>query len=471
MKRDIDGKVVVVPKVEEDEEEEETVHLEENEEEEEEETEGFSKSQQRALRLVKEGHNVFITGSAGTGKSFLIKEIINTMEDIGLVTVLTASTGIAAWNIGGITLHSFAGIGLGQMKLKVAMGMLNKPQKKEKLEDWKSVRVLIIDEVSMIQVKFLKKLNAIAKLVRKSPLPFGGIQVIMVGDYFQCPSVEKDFVAVDPETGKVRPRYPFQAPLWEELAIKSVCLRENFRQADDLTYFQLLERIKTAETTKEDEEVLKGRLITKHPTVKDTDLIKLCSRRDEAEAVNQKALNNIKSPAHTFKGIKVNNFPDEKINDRYPVDEEIVLKVGAEVLLCYNMDTQMGLVNGSRGTVVDFRKDDNHSEAVAYPFVQFDNGFRTLIKPHKWECVKKKRVTSSFTQVPLILRYAVTIHKAQGLTLSKVLVSMNFFEAGQGYVAFSRVRKIEDLYLHNVNMSTLKSSQPVIDFYRKEGML
>jgi ATP-dependent DNA helicase PIF1 len=430
---------------------------------------GLSKSQREVLGLVDKGCNLFVTGSAGTGKSFLIKKIVERYEGKGLC-MLTASTGIAAWNIGGVTLHSFGGIGLGDMKIKIAIATLNKPAKKEKLDDWKAVKVLIIDEISMITVKYLSKLNDVAKLVRGCPLPFGGIQVIMVGDYFQCPSVEKDFVPIDPVTGKIRHRYPFQSPLWKELGVKSICLRENFRQSGDTDYFNLLERIKVAKITKDDEALLRTRLIKNHPEVKDTDLIKLCSRRADAELINKKALEAIDSPVHVFKGVVVNHQPSEKMNDKYPVDMEITLKKGAEVLLCYNMDTLNGLVNGSRGTIIDFRKDDMN-DSVAYPFVQFESGFRELIKPHKYECIKKKRVTSSFTQVPLMLRYAVTIHKAQGLTLEKIRITMDFFEKGQGYVAFSRVKKLDDLFLDNVDISTLKCSQEVVDFYQTEGLL
>jgi ATP-dependent exoDNAse (exonuclease V) alpha subunit len=320
-------------------------------------------------------------------------------------------------------------------------------------------------------VKYLKKLNNVAKLTRNSPLPFGGIQVIMVGDYFQLPSVEKDFVAIDPETGKVRARYPFQSPLWKELDVRTICLRENFRQSGDMTYYNLLERIKVAKTTPDDEKLLRTRLLKLHTEVKDTDLIKLCSRRADAESINKKSLQEIDSPPHVFKGVVVNHYPQEKMNDKYPVDMEITLKKGAEVLLCYNMDTLNGLINGSRGRIIDFRREDNLHDSVAYPFVQFESGFRVLVKPYKWECVRKKRITSSFTQVPLMLRYAVTIHKAQGLTLSKILVNMDFFEDGQGYVAFSRVRNLSDLYLHNVDMSTIKCSQAVLDFYDREGLL
>ena len=436
----------------------------------------LSADQQRAKQDVLDGHNVFITGNAGSGKSLLIAEIMRELEKRKRRVVLTASTGVAAWNIGGVTTHSFAGMGLADKDVKVYTGNLK--YKPEKAKEWKETDVLIIDEISMLSVDFLEKLDAMAKFARQSRRPLGGIQLIMVGDYFQCPSVEKERDEDD-----TTPRFPFQAPLWKHWEVRSIGLKENFRQQNDRVFFDLLERVKVAATTAEDEALLATRLLERHPDVKSADLIKLCSRRATAEAINREELGRIDAPPHRYTGLMVqynekgvslpavaNGATTNKL-DRYPVDVNIVLKVGAEVMLCVNM-AAAGLFNGSRGTVLSFLKDPElPTGTVLYPFVRFENGVSLLVKPNKWECYRKKRLTSTFTQIPLILRYAITIHKSQGLTLHRVLISMDFFENGQGYVAKSRVQSLDDLYLHNVDMKTIKASQAVIDFYTHNHLL
>jgi len=447
----------------------------------------LSVSQKRALEMVRQGQNIFITGNAGSGKSFLIAAIMDELRALKKRFVLTASTGVAAWNIGGITAHSFAGMGLADKDIGVYTAGLK--YRADKRKEWEDLDVLIVDEISMLSVEFLVKLDAMAKFARnKQHLPFGGLQIVLTGDYFQCPSVEKDFEEFDEVTGEPRPRFPFQAPLWGEARIQSIGLKENFRQQGDLKFFELLERIKVAKHTLHDEVLLETRLLDQHPDVNPTDLIKLCSRRATANAINMEELGKLKTDAHKFVGVIVqydargqplppNNERgggnDNGKTERYPVDQYLTLKAGAEVLLCVNMSL-VGLFNGSRGKVLDFRKDPQAAlkdAATLYPFVEFDNGVTLLVTPYKWESSKKGRLVSTFTQVPIILRYAITIHKAQGLTLSKVLVMMDFFENGQGYVALSRVRQLADLYVANVDMSTIKASKAVIDFYTDNGLI
>jgi ATP-dependent DNA helicase PIF1 len=453
-------------------------HLKQQQQQPQQQPQALSPSQQKALDMVNQGLNVFITGNAGSGKSYLIAVIIRTLEAQRKRVVLTASTGVASWNIGGVTVHSFSGLGTANKDIKAyTAGLKWQPEKRK---EWIDLDVLIIDEISMLSVDFMIKLDAMAKFARSSHLPFGGLQLIMTGDYFQLPSVEKNFEEFDEATGEARPRFPFQSPLWTESRIHTICLRENFRQQTDRAFFEMLERIKVAKPLPSDESLLEKRLIERHPRIDESDLTKLCSRRATAQAINAAALANIQSEEHEFIGIieeydskgqkKTPSNNTTKGQHPYPVDIKLTLKAGAEVLLCVNM-TPAGLFNGSRGKVVDFRRDPYTANSPLYPFVEFENGPSLLVRPNRWENNNKKRLVSTFTQIPLILRYAITIHKSQGLTLSKVLVMMDFFENGQAYVALSRVRALTDLYLQNVNMETIMASQAVIDFYTSNNLL
>ena len=469
-------------------EETETISVEEEEEGEKKpkaEVMILSDDQKQALMRAKQGMNLLITGNAGSGKSFVIEKIIEAQRKSGKSVALTASTGIAAFHLGqgASTLHSFSGVGLGEDPPEKLLEFVRKRPTKLKL--WNNTDVLIIDEFSMISTDFFLKLDYVARRVRGKFEPFGGLQLILVGDYFQCPSIEKaqqqeNSVLKDPPK-----RFPFQTPLWKEAKFFSISLKKNFRQAGDLEFFQLLESVKLNKTELADFVTLSSRLIEKHPDVDQAHLIKLCPRRAKAEEINANAIRKIQSESHFFKGdyIKYNDKghpiiqkagESEKKFDRYPADMNLELKVGVEVLLCCNEDVERGLVNGARGKVICFELPEGVEEcpeAKRYPLVEFENGERLLATPHVWETKSQGILVESFIQVPLILRYAMTIHKAQGLTLDRVLVYCDFFENGQGYVALSRVRKLSDLYLEALDMNKFTTHPDVIEFYRKNKLL
>lgn len=448
----------------------------------------LSEDQKRALERAKQGMNLFITGNAGSGKSFLIEQIMEELRKMGKKVVLTASTGIAAFYIGNgaSTLHAFAGVGLGEDSQEKLLEFVRKRPTKLKL--WNATDVLIIDEFSMISTDFFLKLNYIAKHVRgKFDQPFGRIQLICVGDYFQCPSIEKtSFLAEkekEPKTilGDTYKRFPFQTPLWKEAKFLSIALKKNFRQSNDVSFFQLLENVKLNRTDKRDLATLSTRRIENFPEIDRDQLIKLCPRRALAEKINSAAIEKIQSESHFFKGVYTRyndkgqemkqNASDDKKYDRYPADMNLELKVGVEVLLCKNENVECGLVNGSRGRVIGFQLPDGVESGKLFPMVEFENGIKLLVETNTWESKSHGIVVESFTQVPLILRYAMTIHKAQGLTLEKVLVHCDFFENGQGYVALSRVRLLSDLFLEGLDMTKFTTHPDVISFYEKEKLL
>ncbi len=438
--------------------------------------ETLSKSQQEALDAILRGHNVLVTGKAGSGKSFLLERVRQELEARQIHLQMTATTGSAAWNIGGTTLHSWAGIGLGERTNaeKFAKELLA-PWRRDKLKDWQWTECLIIDEISMVKVEFFEKLETIARRLKNATKPFGGIQLVLVGDYFQCPPIVK---------GNEKRQYLFESPLWQRLHIQCIGLKQNFRQAEDAGFRGLLDRMQIGELGPEDLETMRGRIQSQQQQQQNcTRMTRLCARRATAEAINHSEIEKLAGQSHCYTGLTVqyddNGIPrvptdpkdEKKSESRYPVDELLRLKVGALVLLCCNLDVAQGLYNGTRGTVVDFRRPDNAAKSVAYPFVEFDGGQRVLVQPHQWDSFKKKRLVSTFMQVPLMPRYAMTIHKSQGLTLDQALVTMDFFDTGLAYVAFSRVRRLEDLFLTNVDEKKVLVDPVVVDFARRNGLL
>lgn len=438
-----------------------------------EESQGLSESQCRALREALLGHNVFVTGVAGSGKSHWIAALCRALDARQRPYCRTASTGAAAWQIGGRTLHNFAGVGLGEKDVKwLLMDLARKP---DKMEEWQWVRTLILDEVSMFRPAYLAKLDELARQLRRSREPFGGIQLVMVGDFFQLPPVERNGT----RGAKPATQYLFQAPLWKQLDMHCCLLTHNFRQAQDPAFQRLLHSVRMGQLSEQDVEQLHSRLLSLHPQEDPKQMTKLCSFREEASRINRAELQALKGPERTFEarlqmvGRKFEmrepsgkELEDEK-QKSYPVDWQLTLRPGASVLLCRNLDQQDGLFNGARGTVQDFMVVDG----VWVPFVLFENGQSLPVLPQRWEQKDGKRVVSVFEQIPLLLRYAVTVHKCQGLTLRRALVTMDFFVPGQGYVALSRVPTLQDLFLDSLDVTRLTTDPNVLAFYTAQKLL
>lgn len=465
----------------------------------------LSESQKCALDAVERGENVFITGSAGTGKSFLIERIKESLTEAGRVFYVTATTGAAAYNIGGMTIHSFAGIGIGDKELAYHLKMIKDRKNKDKVERWNAVETLIIDEISMLSPGFLELINSIAKILRnRKTVAFGGIQIIFIGDFTQLPPVPPK---VDPNQkllAKLGNHYIFQTQTWRDLALTMVKLETNFRQKDDVAFNEFLGVIRLGDMTAKEEAVAHSRDINRNKTtLKVPDgATKLFSHRNEVLRVNNEQLAKIESPS-VFYDAEIYTAPSQQkkfanttttnaaatnnTGSQYPVETRVELKVGAGVLLCFNMNRDEGLFNGSRGVIVRFadftkKKDDKKggdkkdtkaaAEPQIFPVVQFDNGMRCIIRPHTWSQYERKTLISSFTQIPLVLSYAMTIHRSQGLTLDAALVDMKVFACGQLYVALSRVRRLDALYVTNSHMKQqVLADKAVIAFYEKHHLL
>jgi ATP-dependent DNA helicase PIF1 len=405
-----------------------------------------------------ERSNVFITGQAGSGKSHLIKAIIMRAMTEDIQLSVTATTGCAASLLDGTTIHSFMGTGLGDKPADDYIKFLRKNE--FKVDQLQSVKILIIDEISMMDYTFFEKCNTILKSLRYSDKPFGGIQLIMVGDFFQLPPVQK---------GVKTPTYLFETKLWEIISPKVFCLKSNHRQSEDKEYSSFLNRMRDGSLTKSDFEKVNETISRNkyNPNSEDTFIPSyLHSKKESADIVNNDFLKRLTTQEMHY---AASGFNIEKIKSSSPVPESLTLKIGAIVILVKNLNVSIGLYNGRKGIVSEFDPETHH------PIIKFENGVERTIGPETWELKNPKKGNNNpiarMTQIPLILAYALTVHKTQGMTLDKIVLNPGFFADGHAYVAFSRVKNLQGIYLnekeHGLKFEELKTSQKVVDFYKK----
>lgn len=458
----------------------------------------FSPEQQLAYDKYVKGENIFITGPGGSGKSFLIKQIARHADNEGRKISICAMTGCAAilLNCGAKTLHSWAGIGLarGDDTAIVTRIMTNR----FKRSNWKKTDILVIDEVSMLSKQLFNLLNHIGQRVRKSGLPFGGIQLVFCGDFYQLPPIG------DKEKNIESTQFCFESQLWES-TFKSYSRQSNqimlttiFRQ-DNPVFTKVLNQIREGRLTRSSFDVLNSRVIKKETEKKEEKSeIKptiLFPVKRSVDRINQEEMAKLTSDIHDF-SCKVVEIVDEdeekkKKEEEKPAEtKEIKLKTtskkitqetkkkeadylinnglfektlklrkGAQVMCIANIDMENGIYNGSQGIVVNFTDSGN------VPVVRFSNGIERAIGPHQW--LSENITGFGVAQIPLILAWAITIHKSQGATLEKaeIDVGSGIFECGQSYVALSRVKSLEGLYLSAFNPAKIKVARKVKEYY------
>ncbi|XP_042354055.1 ATP-dependent DNA helicase PIF1 [Plectropomus leopardus] len=414
----------------------------------------LNKDQAAVLSAVLSGKNVFFTGSAGTGKSFLLKRIMGSLPPKS--TFATASTGVAACHIGGTTLHSFAGIGSGSAPLEQCIELAQRPGV---LQHWTSCRHLIIDEISMVEAQFFDKLESVARSVRRSTEPFGGIQLIVCGDFLQLPPVSK---------GKEKASFCFQARSWRKVIQVNMELMEVRRQTDQ-SFISLLQAVRVGRVT---EEVTAKLMESAYHHIERDGILatRLCTHKDDVELTNENKLQQLPGSVRVFEALDSDPALVKTIDAHSPVSRLIQLKVGAQVMLTKNLDVARGLVNGARGVVVAFE-----SGKHGLPRVRFMCGVTEVLKPERWVFKSGGGIHLSRQQLPLKLAWAISIHKSQGMTLDCVEISLaRVFESGQAYVALSRARSLEGLRVMDFDPSVVRADPDVLVFYkklRKERML
>ncbi|XP_055359820.1 ATP-dependent DNA helicase PIF1 isoform X2 [Betta splendens] len=414
----------------------------------------LNKEQAAVLSAVLSGKNVFFTGSAGTGKSFLLKRIVGSLPPKS--TFATASTGVAACHIGGTTLHNFAGIGSGSAPLEQCIELAQRPGV---LPHWTSCRHLIIDEVSMVEAQFFDKLESVARSVRRSTEPFGGIQLIVCGDFLQLPPVAK---------GKEKARFCFQARSWRKVIQVNMELTEVRRQTEQ-SFISLLQAVRLGRVTEDVTAKLMGSAY--HNIERDGILAtRLCTHKDDVELTNDNKLQQLPGAVRVFEALDSDPALVKTIDSHSPVSRLLQLKVGAQVMLTKNLDVSRGLVNGARGVVVAFE-----TEKHGLPRVRFLCGVTEVLKPERWVFKSGGGIHLSRQQLPLKLAWAISIHKSQGMTLDCVEISLaRVFESGQAYVALSRARSLEGLRVMDFDPRVVRADPDVLLYYkrlRKERLL
>ena len=426
----------------------------------------MNEEQTKAFNSLKRGKNIFLTGSGGTGKSYLIQKFEEWCKKNYKRIAITSTTGISALLINGMTIHSFAGIGLGERPVNELIERIK--EKSFHVRRWNSIDILVIDEVSMMKPELFEKLDIIGRTIRNDhSRVFGGIQVVLVGDFAQLPPVYIDNI---PEK-----QFCFESDIWDTVIEEIHYLTKIHRQNEE-EFKKCLQEARLGKLSTESIKLLESRKIKKAKQAAVNDIIptRLFARKKNVDYINNKNLNKLKKAKQKCVkyesstkclGFKISdsqrNILTDKINKSCPAIDELELVHGAQVMLLHNLDIEMGLVNGSRGIIDGF--DDFN-----LPIVKFVNGKRLAIDYHTWKISENKgKVQVHKTQIPLMVAYALTIHKCQGSTLDYAVIRLdNVFECGQSYVALSRVRTIEGLFIKgDINPDLISCNEKVLIFY------
>ena len=396
-------------------------------------------------QYVKERQNIFLTGQAGTGKSYLINKLKEETRDISMS--ITSTTGISAYLIKGSTIHSYSGIGVINFKhtIKDILKKIskNKPAKKRIIE----CDILVIDEISMLGKSYFEMINETFKIIRNCTDPFGGVCLILTGDFMQLAPINDDYV--------------FESNAWTELNLKTIKLEKVYRQ-DDEVYKGILSRVRLAQQTDKDNiELFKRVKAYKEISFDDLEIKPtfLTSKRVDVDQMNKDELG--KNPNELF----IYKSADEQhtvfdTNLDLIAPQFLSLKVNAQVMLTVNINVENGMTNGSRGIVTQLTNDN--------VFVKFRSGETIPFEKHEFKFEEDNKVVATRHQFPFILAYSTSIYKSQGSTLDMAVIDLGYSVFGNHsvYVALSRVKSLDGLFLKAYVPQKITVDERVTDFIK-----
>lgn len=428
----------------------------------------LTKEQQFIFDNYIHGKNIFITGPGGCGKSYIIKHIVNhAKERFGNKVCVTALTGCAALLLecGATTLHSWSNIGLGKGDFENICSSIQTNYFKRK--NWKSTKLLIIDEVSMMSKHLFELLDYLGKQIRNSSKPFGGMQLLFSGDFYQLPPVGSKN---NPDSSK----FCFESELWNKTFHHEVYLTTPFRQ-NDSTFFKILMQIRKGKLYKKEYQLIKQCINKSHDNLL-VSPVQLYATKQDVVKVNTNQLHRLPGKEYIFKASLFNEYnqqdnihnkpSEQEIEREYqyllknaPVDQIVSFKVGSQVMCKKNISLEDGIINGTTGIITAI-----HDDGVR---VTLTSGIDYLFTQTKFYSEKYPFI--GISQIPLILAWAITIHKSQGSTLEHAEMDLgnSIFSDGQIYVALSRVKNMNGLYLKSFNPQKIKTNPKVITYYNK----
>lgn len=401
-------------------------------------------TQDRALEILQTGANVFLTGEPGAGKTHVTNTYIAYLEACGVSVAVTASTGIAATHLGGMTIHAWSGIGtkdiLSPYDLDQILG------REKVVKRIKKAHVLVIDEISMLDGSVLDMVSTVCRAARQSSEAFGGLQVVFVGDFFQLPPVTRQ--------GDVM-RYAFESRAWDDARPLVCYLTEQFRQ-DDEQLLGLLKSIRQNDVEEEHFTLLKEQTDIPYEDIEPT---RLYTHNVDVDTVNQQKLKSLKGTVRKFKMVGAGNKQLQQALAKNCLSPEVLELKEEAMVMCTKNNFEAGYVNGTLGRVVSFSGEDG------WPVIETADGRNITIKPTSWEVAEDRKILASVEQVPLRLAWAITVHKSQGMSLDAAEIDLSkAFVYGQGYVALSRVRTLAGLKMVGMSPTALRVDPKIVEY-------